>query len=81
MFGAEAKAALPILQKWVDPKPSAETVEQAANYMDPQGRLRVADIYKQVEWYRSQGLLEGQVDPASFIELGFVQGHLDVPGK
>ena len=81
VFGSEAKAALPILQKWVEPKPSAEMVEQAANYMDPQGRLRVGDIYKQVEWYRAQGLLEGQVDAASFIELGFVQGHLDVPGK
>jgi NitT/TauT family transport system substrate-binding protein len=81
VFGAEANAALPTLQKWVDPKPSAEAVQQAANYMDPQGRLRVADIYRQVDWYRSQGLLEGQVDAASFIDLGFVQGHLDVPGK
>jgi NitT/TauT family transport system substrate-binding protein len=81
VFGAEAEAALPILQKWVDPKPSAEAVRESANFMDAQGRLRVADIYAQVAWYKAQGMLEGPVDPAQFIELSFVQGHLDIPGK
>lgn len=81
VFGAEAEAALPILQKWVDPKPSAEVVRESANFMDAQGRLRVADIYAQVAWYKAEGMLEGPVDPAQFIDLSFVQGHLDIPGK
>jgi NitT/TauT family transport system substrate-binding protein len=79
VFGAAAAAALPQLQKWVDPKPSAETAQQSANFMDAQGRLRVSDIYKQVAWYKAQGMLEGPVDAAQFIELGFVSGHTDLP--
>jgi NitT/TauT family transport system substrate-binding protein len=79
VFGAEAKAALPILQKWVDPKPSEETVEQSANFMDAQGRLRVSDIYKQVAWYNAEGMLEAAVDPEQFLDLTFVSGHLEVP--
>ena len=78
-FGPQADALLPILQKWVDPKPSAESVQEAANYMDAQGRLRVADIYAQVAWYKAEGMLDASVDPASFIDLGFVAGHLDLP--
>lgn len=81
VFGAEAKAVLPILQKWVDPKPDEHTVALSANFMDAQGRLLVADIYKQVDWYQQQGMLERAVDPKQFLELGFVQGHLDVPER
>jgi NitT/TauT family transport system substrate-binding protein len=79
VFGAEAKEILPILQKWVEPKPDEETVAQSANFMDAQGRLRVADIYKQVAWYNNQGMLESAVDPEQFLDLSFVPGHLDVP--
>jgi NitT/TauT family transport system substrate-binding protein len=78
-FGAEADAVLPILQKWVEPQPSAAQAREAANYMDPQGRLRVSDIYAQVAWYKAQGLVDASVDPASFLDLGFVEGHLDLP--
>jgi NitT/TauT family transport system substrate-binding protein len=80
-FGAEAQALMPIFSKWVDPKPTLELAEASANYMDPQGRLLVGDIYKQVSWYQSQGLVDRTVSPAEFIDLGFVTGHFDVPPK
>jgi NitT/TauT family transport system substrate-binding protein len=47
--------------------------------MDPQGRLMVGDVYKQVAWYQAQGLVDHTVKPADFLELGFVQGHFDAP--
>jgi NitT/TauT family transport system substrate-binding protein len=47
--------------------------------MDPQGRLIVQDIYDQVAWYKAQNLVDRSVDARSFLDLGFVQGHLRVP--
>lgn len=45
MIGEKALALMPALEKWVQPKPSIDTVKVAANYMDPQGRLLVKNIY------------------------------------
>jgi len=72
VFGDTAKALMPVLEKWVDPKPSFETVQQAANYMDPQGRLRVQSVYEQVAWYQKQGLVDTTVKAADFLDLSFV---------
>jgi NitT/TauT family transport system substrate-binding protein len=81
VFGEQAAAALPILQKWVEPKPTLENAELAANYADPKGRLLVQDIYDQVAWYQAQGLVDRAVKPADFLELSFIQGHLDLPKR
>jgi NitT/TauT family transport system substrate-binding protein len=74
-FGDAAKALMPVLTKWVDPKPSYETVQQAANYMDPQGRLHVQSVYDQVAWYQKQGLVDATVKPDDFLDLSFVPGQ------
>jgi NitT/TauT family transport system substrate-binding protein len=79
VFGDKALAALPILQKWVEPTPTLDTVKLAANYMDPQGRLLVQDIYKQVAWYQAQGLVDTTVKAGDFLDLSFVHGHFDAP--
>lgn len=79
VFDAKAAALLPILEKWVEPKPTLDTLKLSANYMDPQGRLLVQNVYEQVAWYRAQGLVDATVDAAHFLDLGFVQGHFDVP--
>jgi NitT/TauT family transport system substrate-binding protein len=81
VFGAEAQALMPVLEKWVEPKPTLQLAEASANYMDAQGRLLVGDIYKQVAWYQAQGLVDRTVQAADFIDLGFVPGHFDVPAK
>ena len=47
--------------------------------MDPQARLDVRDIYNQIEWYKSQGLVEASVDPKALLDLTFVRGHVNVP--
>lgn len=79
MIGEKAQAMMPILEKWVQPKPTLDTVKIAANYMDPQGRLMVKNIYDQVAWYQAQGQVDKSVNARDFLDLSFVQGHFDVP--
>lgn len=81
MVGEKALALMPVLEKWVQPKPSIDTVKIAANYMDPQGRLQVQNIYDQVAWYQAQGLVDKTVKAADFIDLSFVKGHFDLPKR
>ncbi|WP_430397629.1 ABC transporter substrate-binding protein [Ferrovibrio sp.] len=79
VFGAKAEAAFPILEKWVEPKPSYDVVKVSANFMDPQGRLLVKNIYDQVAWNQAQGLVDKTVDAKQFLDLSFVKDHLDLP--
>jgi hypothetical protein len=37
-------------------------------YDDPEGRLDVKDILRQVAWFRSQGLVKGEFDGESVID-------------
>ena len=48
-------------------------------YIDPEGRLDVGDIYKQVAFWQSTGQVSRDSDPKSFIDLSFVAGHFNVP--
>ena len=50
---------------------AAATVEAGAYYMDPQARLDGADIARQVEWYKAQGLIDKSIDAASIVDAGF----------
>ena len=79
VFGEKADALIEIIQKYVEPKPSPEQVKGSASYIDPQGRLLVGDIYSQVRWYQANGMVDKSVEPAKILDLGFVQGHFDVP--
>ncbi len=48
-------------------------------YVDPEGRLNVADIYNQVAFWQGAGLVERSVDAKAILELGFVKGHFNLP--
>jgi NitT/TauT family transport system substrate-binding protein len=48
-------------------------------FIDPEGRLDVGDIYKQVAFWQSTGQVSRDADAKSFIDLSFVQGHFNVP--
>ena len=52
---------------------------KAKPFIDPEGRLDVGDIYKQVAFWQSTGQVSRDADPKSFIDLSFVQGHFNVP--
>ena len=79
VFGAEAEALIPIIEKYTKAKPPS--IKAGAPFIDPQGRLKVQSIYDQVAWMQSQGLVGKDVDPASFVDLSFIEGHLDVPSN
>lgn len=81
VFGEKADALVSIIQKYVEPKPSADQVKASASFIDPQARLLVRDIYDQVRWYQANGMVDRTVDVAKILDLGFVQGHLDMPRR
>jgi NitT/TauT family transport system substrate-binding protein len=68
---------LDIIAKYLGQKP--EQVSAGIGYIDPEGRLKVNDIYDQVAFWQSQGLVDKGVNPKDFIDLSFIPGHLDLP--
>ncbi len=47
---------------------SAEELDAAVPYVDPQGRMDVADVARQIAWYKSQNLLKGEVEADELID-------------
>ena len=68
---------LAILAKYTEQKP--EQILLGFPYIDPQARLLVDDVYRQVKWYQGQGVVDRDVDPRKFVDLSFVEGHFGVP--
>jgi NitT/TauT family transport system substrate-binding protein len=52
---------------------AAATVAVGANYMDEKARLDLPDIERQVEWYKTQGLIEQTVDAKQIVDESFVK--------
>jgi NitT/TauT family transport system substrate-binding protein len=75
--GPAAPENLAILAKYTG-QPIAQ-IKIGIPYIDPEGRLLIRDIYRQVAWYQSQGLVDKSVDARTIVDLSFVAGHLDVP--
>ncbi len=81
VFGPKADALIPLINKYVGPKPTAAKTKAGAPYIDPLGRLDVGDIYEQVKWYQRMGLVDKSVNPKDFIDLTFIKGHFNVPAN
>ena len=66
VFDAGSHALAALIAKHVYPTESADKavalVENSTFYVDPQGRLDVGDIYKQVAWYKGERLVDPPVD-------------------
>ncbi len=75
--GPEAGALLAILSKFTGQ--TAENIRPGIPFVDPEARLLVDDIYHQVEWYQSQGLVDKAVEAKAIVDLSFVSGHFNVP--
>jgi NitT/TauT family transport system substrate-binding protein len=82
-FDAASHAVAALIAKHVYPgepaDPAVDLVEASTFYLDPQARLDVGDIHRQIAWYKSQGMVDASVDPAALIDLSFVRGHTNVP--
>jgi NitT/TauT family transport system substrate-binding protein len=73
--GAEAPQLLAILGKYLGQKP--EQVKQGIAFVDPDGRLLVKDIERQVAWYQAHGMVDKSVDATAIVDRSFVDGHYD----
>ena len=51
----------------------AAAVEAAASYIDPQARLDVADLERQIAWYKAQGLIDKNVVARGVVDPSFVK--------
>ena len=81
VFDETSDEVAAMIAKYVYPSDPAEKavalVKASAFYVDAQARLEVADILKQVAWYKAQGLVEAGIDERSTLDLSFVKGHLN----
>jgi NitT/TauT family transport system substrate-binding protein len=60
-------------------KQPPDRVASGLPFIDPEGRLDVGDIHEQVAFWQAYGQIGPDADPKSFIDLGFVKGHFNVP--
>lgn len=56
-----------------------ELVTIGLPYVDPLGRLMVDDIYHQVAFWQSVGLVDKTADAKAILDLSFIEGHFNVP--
>jgi NitT/TauT family transport system substrate-binding protein len=71
---ATTEAAIPLLTKYVfsgDPDARRKILE-GVGYYDAGGALDVADVLDQVRWFRAQGLVKGDGDPAAMLDTRFL---------
>jgi len=68
--GPTAPAMLALIGKYVGQP--VDQVTRSISYNDPDGRLDVKDVLHQIAWYRAQGMVKGDFDPASVIDQRFV---------
>jgi NitT/TauT family transport system substrate-binding protein len=82
-FNAASHEAAELIAKHIYPGEPAEKavklVESSTFYIDPRARLDVGDIYAQIAWYKSQGMVDKSVDPRALFDLSFVAGHTNIP--
>jgi NitT/TauT family transport system substrate-binding protein len=83
VFDASSNEAAAEIAKYVypgePPEKSVPLVEASAFPADSAGRLDVGDIYNQIAWMKSQGLVDASVDPKTALDLSFVEGHYNLP--
>ena len=55
-------------------------IKNGAMYIEKDGRLDAADVYKQVAWYKERGLVDKSADPATFVDNSYIE-PLTLPKK
>jgi NitT/TauT family transport system substrate-binding protein len=74
IYDASTDTAIANLQKYVfagDPN-AAEKIKGGIGWYDEGGALDVADVRAQLAWFRQQGLVKGEIDPANIIDTSFL---------
>jgi len=68
--GPTQPAVLAIIGKYVGQTPAQ--IKPAIGYVDPDARIDVTDLQRQVDWYVGQGMLKTRVDVNSVLDRRFV---------
>ena len=68
--GPTAPAMYQLLAKYTDVP--VETMKIGLVHLDVQGRLNVADVMNQIEWYKSQGMVRPEVDGTKIVDQRYV---------
>ncbi len=55
------------------PEEAGKKVIASAPYCDPEGRIDVADIERQIAWYKSEKLVDAAVEAKGVVDLSFTQ--------
>ena len=73
---ASAPEILAIMAKYIGQSP--EQIDRSIGYVDRNARLDVKDIEHQVAWFKSEGLLKGNVDADALMDMRYIV-PLDAP--
>ncbi|HEX3972172.1 MAG TPA: ABC transporter substrate-binding protein, partial [Stellaceae bacterium] len=68
--GPTAAATIALSAKWVEQSP--EQVRGGIAYIDPELRVNVADVLRQIAWYKAQGMLKPDVDGNQIMDKRYV---------
>ena len=55
------------------PADAAKKVIGSAVYCDPNGKIDLADVEKQIAWYKSEKLVDASVDAKNFVDTSFAK--------
>jgi NitT/TauT family transport system substrate-binding protein len=69
-MGPTAPEVLAIISKYTQ-QPVAQ-IERALAYVDADARLDVKDVLRQIAWYKSEGMIKGEVDGDKIIDKRYV---------
>jgi len=70
----KSREAATVIARYVYPDRAdggAAAVELATYFIDPQARLDVADIERQIAWYKARGLIDKNVSAREAVDLSF----------
>ena len=72
-----SQAAAGIIARYVYPGNSLGTglVDGVAPFIDPKARIDIADIERQLDWYKAQGFVEKTVEARDMVDLSFTAGN------
>ena len=73
--GPRADEFLAIMAKYTGQ--TVESLRASIPYIDPNARLLVGDIKRQVAWYQAQKLVDPKVEADSLLDLSFVAGQTE----
>jgi NitT/TauT family transport system substrate-binding protein len=68
--GPSASTTIALIARYVEQSP--DSVRSGIAYIDPQLRVNVADVLRQIAWYKAQGMLKPETDGNQILDKRYV---------